>query len=74
MWCVVKKPEELVVHQGLTKATNTIIWYSENEKKSEYFKEIVSTQFYEIIGWGYYGGDDRNMAPRLWFYEKYEKQ
>jgi hypothetical protein len=74
MWCVVKKPEELVIHQGLTEGTTTIIWYSENEEKSEYFRETVSPQFYEIIGWGYYGNDNRNMTPQLWFYGKYEKQ
>lgn len=74
MWCVVKKSDELVIHKGLTDGTNTIIWYSENTEKSEYFKETVSTQFYEIIGWGYYGEDDREMTPRLWFYGKYERQ
>ena len=73
MWCVVKKPNELFIHKGLTEGANTIIWYSENTEKSEYFKETVSTQFYEIIGWGYYGEDNRERTPRLWFNGKYEQ-
>ncbi len=76
MWCVVKKPDETVMHKGSTEDNNTIIW-QRNEKdpqKIEYFKETVSQQFYEIIGWGYYQGDDPKLSPRLWFYSKYERQ
>jgi len=76
LWCVVKKPDETVIHKGSANQTNTIIW-QRNEKqpqKIEYFKETVSDQFYEIIGWGYYQGDNPRMSPRLWFYARYEKQ
>ncbi|GAA4276009.1 hypothetical protein [Aquimarina mytili] len=76
MWCVVKKPDETVIHQGSTEGKNTIIW-ERNEKSSqriEYFKETVSNDFYEIVGWGYYKGDDTTLSPKLWFYAKYERQ
>ncbi len=76
MWCVVKKPDETVIHTGTTEGTNTIIWQRDEKdpQKIEYFKETVSPQFYEIIGWGYYTGDDPKQSPRLWFYAKYERQ
>ncbi len=76
MWCIVRKPDETVIHTGNTEGDSTIIW-ERNEKtpqKIEYFKEIVSSQFYEIIGWGYYQNDDPKKSPKLWFYAKYEKQ
>lgn len=76
MWCVVRKPDETVIHTGNTENDTTIIW-KRNEKtpqKIEYFKEIVSGEFYEIIGWGYYQNDDPAKSPKLWFYAKYEKQ
>ena len=74
--CVVHKPQEVVIHDGQILPNNTIIW-SRSEKQPqriEYFKETVSDQFYEIIGWGYYEGDDPKMSPKLWFYSKYERQ
>ncbi len=76
MWCIVRKPSETVIHDGITQGDNTIIW-SRSEKspqRIEYFKETVSSKSYEIIGWGYYEGDDPNVSPKLWFYAKYEKQ
>lgn len=76
MWCVVQKPNEMVIHTGATIGENTIIW-SRDEKtplKVEYFQETVSETYYEIIGWGYYKGDDTNLTPKLWFYSKYVKQ
>ncbi|MEW7289735.1 hypothetical protein [Aquimarina sp. 2304DJ70-9] len=76
MWCVVQKPDEMVIHKGNTEGENTIIWWR-NEKspqRIEYFKETVSKDFYEIIGWGYYQGDDTKLSPKLWFYAKYERQ
>ncbi|WP_271765543.1 hypothetical protein [Aquimarina algiphila] len=76
MWCVVRKPDETVIHSGNTEGDNTIIW-ERNEKtpqKIEYFKETVSDRFYEIIGWGYYQNDNPSKSPKLWFYAKYEKQ
>ncbi len=76
MWCVVKKPDETVIHTGSTQGANTIIWQREEKtpQKIEYFKETVSTDFYEIIGWGYYQGDDPKLSPPLWFYAKYKRQ
>ncbi len=76
MWCVVKKPDETVVHKGTAEGNHTIIWQRDekNPQKIEYFKEIVSDNFYEIIGWGYYQGDNPKLSPRLWFYAKYERQ
>jgi len=76
MWCVVRKPDETVIHQGSTQGSNTIIWQRDEKKpqKIEYFKETVSKNFYEIIGWGYYDGDDTTLTPKLWFYAKYERQ
>ena len=76
MWCIVRKPNETVIHDGKTEGRNTIIW-SRNEstpQRIEYFKETVSATSYEIVGWGYYEGDDPAKSPKLWFYAKYEKQ
>ena len=76
MLCVVNKPNETIIHHGKTSGKETIIWHSEqqNPQKIEYFQETVGEQFYEIIGYGYYAGDDINLAPKLWFYGKYERQ
>ncbi|SHI98370.1 hypothetical protein [Aquimarina spongiae] len=76
LWCVVRKPDETVIHSGSTEGKNTIIWQrnEQNPQKIEYFKETVSQEYYEIIGWGYYSGDDPNLSPKLWFYSKYERQ
>ena len=76
MWCIVNKPHEKVVHHGKTEGEKTIIWF-QNQKtpqRIEYFQETVDELFYEIIGYGYYDGDDINLSPRLWFYGKYERQ
>ncbi|WP_109302179.1 hypothetical protein [Aquimarina sp. AU474] len=76
MWCVVKKPDETVIHTGSTEGDYTIIWQRNEQKpqKIEYFKETVSSDSYEIIGWGYYQNDDPKLSPPLWFYAKYKKQ
>ncbi|MEM0992047.1 MAG: hypothetical protein AAF847_08280 [Bacteroidota bacterium] len=79
MWCVVRKPNETVIHKGSTVASEvgeTIIWQSEHLEplKVEYFYETVKSSTYEIIGYGYYEGDDYNLMPRLWFYGRYERQ
>lgn len=76
MWCVVKKPDETVIHEGNTEGEHTIIWQRSEQKpqKVEYFKETVEETVYEIIGYGYYDGDDLELSPRYWFYGKYEKQ
>ena len=75
MWCIVDKPTEKIIHHGATRGDDTIIW-SSNQKapqKIEFFQETVGEQFYEIIGYGYYAGDDATISPRLWFYGKYER-
>ena len=76
MWCVVVKPDETVIHQGSRIGDTTIIWQRHLSKpqKVEYFKETVDASTYEIIGYGYYDGDDLNLSPRYWFYGKYERQ
>ena len=76
MWCIVNKPSETIIHEGSTPSPNTIIWQSHQDspQKIEYFQETVSADFYEIIGYGYYVGDDATVSPRLWFYSKYERQ
>ena len=75
MWCVVKKPDHTVTHEGSMRPPNTIIWQSsqDNPQKIEYFQEEVTSTHYEIIGYGYYDEDDTALSPRLWFYGKYEK-
>lgn len=81
MWCVVRKPNETVIHQGSSVASDetdveTIIWQSKQLEplKVEYFHESVKANTYEIIGYGYYEGDDYNLMPKLWFYGRYERQ
>ena len=76
MWCVVNKPTETIIHEGSTDGPTTIIWQSNQSspQKIEYFYESVDEQFYEIIGYGYYDGDDISLSPRLWFYGKYARQ
>ncbi len=76
MWCIVNKPSEKIIHNGKTRGDNTIIWYQKNQnpQKVEYFQETVDEAFYEIIGYGYYEGDDITLSPKLWFYGKYERQ
>ncbi len=76
MWCIVNKPEETIIHEGSTRGDNTIIWQSNQKspQKIEYFQETVGADYYEIIGYGYYSGDDTTLSPKLWFYSRYEKQ
>lgn len=77
MWCIVRKPDETVIHQGATLPPETIIWQRNIQapaQRIEYFKETVLENNYYIIGYGYYDGDDPKMMPKLWFYAAYEKQ
>jgi|GEM_PF-970809 len=76
MWCVVHKPTETVIHHGSTDGPDVIIWQSSSTtpQKIEYFYETVSTDSYEIIGYGYYDGDDIELTPRLWFYGLYTRR
>ena len=74
MWCVVHKPNDTVIHEGNAPNSETIIWSSNKPQRIEYFYETVSKNYYEIIGYGYYGDDDTSLSPKLWFYGKYERQ
>lgn len=75
MWCVVRKPNETVIHEGSTEGENTIIWQrnEQNPQRVEYFKETVLPNTYEILGWGYYEGDDQSKMPKTWFYAQYHR-
>lgn len=76
MWCVVHKPNDVVIHEGSAPEDGLIIWQSEQTSplKVEYFYESVSEKTYEIIGFGYYGNEDTAQSPKLWFYGNYERQ
>ncbi len=75
LWCVVQKPEELIVHEGSLEGKGTIIWASSTSEKEEYFYETVNQDAYEIIGWGYYGSNaDRSLSPPMWFYARYVRE
>lgn len=73
LWCLVKKPKELVVHKGIWDKPNTLIWhrYELNPLRKEYFVEEVLDNYYTIMGYGYYGDDNPDLEPRTWFYAKY---
>ncbi|MBK7381630.1 MAG: hypothetical protein IPJ03_22080 [Ignavibacteriales bacterium] len=73
--CIVTKPNETVIHDGEYLGNNKIVWHREFDVplKIEYFKESVTDNHYKIIGWGYYGNDDPNLTPRIWFYADYLK-
>ncbi len=75
MWCVVKKPAETIIHEGSLEGEHTIIW-QRNQKEPqqvEFFKETVHGDTYQILGWGYYDGDDLNITPKLWFHGEYHR-
>ncbi len=75
MWCVVRKPDETVIHRGRKEGTHTIIWQrnEQNPPRIEYFRETVEAETYRILGWGYYEGDDISLMPKLWFRADYER-
>jgi len=75
LWCVVKKPNETVIHQGSAPSPGVIIWERDQRSplKIEYFHETVRANAYTIRGWGYYGKDDPEKAPRLWFLGEYKR-
>ncbi len=75
MLCVVNKPDEQVIHLGRSPRDSVIIWGRKlsNPTKIEYFYEAVKGNTYSILGWGYYGQDDPNKSPRMWFWAEYEK-
>lgn len=75
LWCVVKKPEETIVHSGSLADSTTLIWQRDEREplKIEYFRETVRQDEYVIVGWGYYGDDDPQLTPRYWFRGRYER-
>lgn len=75
LWCLVKKPDETVIHTGSTEGADTIVWQRElqNPTKVEYFRETVRENTYTIVGYGYYGGDDPKKTPRTYFYGQYKR-
>ena len=78
MLCIVIKPDDTVIHDGYIDAQDaqTIIWHREESspQKIEFFRETVLEKTYEIIGWGYYKGDNTTLSPKLWFHGKYVKE
>ncbi len=76
LWCVVRKPDETVIHEGSTDGEHVLIWQrnEQNPQKIERFRETVQGDTYEIIGYGYYEGDDTTKTPKYWFYGRYERQ
>lgn len=76
MWCIVRKPDDTVIHEGSTDGARTIIWQRDRQEPlaQEYFRETVEENTYEIVGWGYYPGNDTSKMPVYWFYGKYFRQ
>jgi NADPH-dependent 2,4-dienoyl-CoA reductase/sulfur reductase-like enzyme len=73
LYCVVRKPDDLVIHTGSRPTPDTIIWQRDRSEPLalEWFKETVSSESYTIVGWGYYGSDDPTRAPRTFFHARY---
>lgn len=76
LFCIVNKADEQVVHTGIARDPQIIIWERDLRKplKVEYFFEQVQGDTYSILGWGYYGEDDPGKGPKSWFYGEYVKQ
>ncbi|MBK8506520.1 MAG: hypothetical protein IPL46_32585 [Saprospiraceae bacterium] len=73
IWCIVDKPDDLVIHLGRQVSPGTLVW-SRNEQgplRKEYFLESIVGNTYFILGYGYYGEDDPNLSPRTWFVARY---
>lgn len=75
LYCVVKKPDDMVVHDGTTEGKDTIIWSRNRAKPQaiEYFREKVTKSEYTIHGWGYYGGADPKKSPTHYFSAVYKR-
>ncbi|MBX2817945.1 MAG: hypothetical protein KTR24_18200 [Saprospiraceae bacterium] len=75
LWCIVQKPDEKIIHQGSAPKPNVIVWQGSDEMpfRKELFYETVHKDTYEIIGYGYYGEDNPDKSPRLWFHGKYQR-
>lgn len=69
LWCVVIKPDDTVIHTGTTDGEETLIWERDvrDPTRIEYFREEVKADTYTIHGYGYYGSDDPEKSPRLYF-------
>lgn len=76
MWCVVHKPDETIIHEGALDGEETIIWQRDisDPQSKEYFRETVTEETYDIVGWGYYGDSDTARMPPYWFYGQYTKK
>lgn len=74
--CIVKKPNEMIVHKGKRLGPATIVWSRDERQplRKEYFLETATDSTYTILGWGYYGDDDVRLGPRTWFKAKYIKE
>ncbi len=74
--CIVKKPNEVIVHRGQRIGLATVVWSRDerNPLRKEYFLEAATDSTYTIRGWGYYGHDDVNLGPRMWFKARYIKE
>lgn len=75
MWCVVDKPDDLVIHEGELEGDHAIIWSRDRRspRAIEWFRETVADDTYTIVGWGYYGDDDPTKAPRMYFHAEYRR-
>lgn len=76
LYCIVKKPDDLVIHDGSTEGKDTIIWQRDRKEPLaiEYFKETVEKDEYSILGWGYYGDADPSLSPSYYFEAVYKRQ
>ncbi|MHC4942577.1 MAG: hypothetical protein ACYTG7_06095 [Planctomycetota bacterium] len=65
--------DEVVIHMGEARGDHTLIWQRNlsRPRKIEYFHETVEDRLYVIRGWGYYGEDDPDLAPKTWFHGRY---
>ncbi len=71
---MIKKGDEIQSLSGIKIDRGFIIWMrKEGGKSIEVFKETVEKNTYEIIGYGYYDGDDFDKSPKIWFYGKYSR-
>ena len=75
LWCIVKKPDELIVHSGEHPALGVLVWSRNVTKpfRKEYFRETVAEDEYSIVGYGFYGDDNPKLAPRTYFLGTYHR-
>lgn len=70
-----KTPKETITFNGIVKNDSTIVWKFEQEKpqRVEYYQEIISDQYLEVIGYKYDELDRLDLGPKKWFYGKFAK-